>query len=185
MQKLLLFCTLSLFVISCTKEPWQIEMGGRLDSMIVLAKSHEQVIASTDAEQVAAASDVLGAHQIFFLEQLDEMARLNVSKSMYTGPLETMKNCTKYLNRVRTAKDLNPEKHRERLSNLRHDVLKGHLDSTTAIGYYNQEAMLLRDLDRTMNKSYGGCFSCLRAYDTLVLQLDSLKGFILEPDAIH
>jgi hypothetical protein len=185
MQKLLLFCTLSLFVISCTKEPWQIEMGGRLDSMIVLAKSHEQVIASTDAEQVAAASDVLGAHQIFFLEQLDEMARLNVPKSMYTGPLETMKNCTKYLNRVRTAKDLNPEKHRERLSNLRHDVLKGHLDSTTAIGHYNQEAMLLRDLDRTMNKSYGGCFSCLRAYDTLVLQLDSLKGFILEPDAIH
>ena len=185
MQKLLLFCMLSLFVISCTKEPWQIEMGGRLDSMIVLAKSHEQVIASTDAEQVAAASDVLGAHQIFFLEQLDEMARLNVPKSMYTGPLETMKNCTKYLNRVRTAKDLNPEKHRERLSNLRHDVLKGHLDSTTAIGYYNQEAMLLRDLDRTMNKSYGGCFSCLRAYDTLVLQLDSLKGFILEPDAIH
>ena len=185
MQKLLLFCTLNLFVISCTKEPWQIEMGGRLDSMIVLAKSHEQVIASTDAEQVAAASDVLGAHQIFFLEQLDEMARLNVPKSMYTGPLETMKNCTKYLNRVRTAKDLNPEKHRERLSNLRHDVLKGHLDSTTAIGYYNQEAMLLRDLDRTMNKSYGGCFSCLRAYDTLVLQLDSLKGFILEPDAIY
>ena len=185
MQKLLLFCTLSLFVISCTKEPWQIEMGGRLDSMIVLVKSHEQVIASTDAEQVAAASDVLGAHQIFFLEQLDEMARLNVSKSMYTGPLETMKNCTKYLNRVRTAKDLNPEKHRERLSNLRHDVLKGHLDSTTAIGYYNQEAKLLRDLDRTMNKSYGGCFSCLRAYDTLVLQLDSLKGFILEPDAIR
>jgi hypothetical protein len=185
MQKLLLFCTLSLFVISCTKEPWQIEMGSRLDSMIVLAKSHEQVIASTDAEQVAAASDVLGAHQIFFLEQLDEMARLNVSKSMYTGPLETMKNCTKYLNRVRTAKDLNPEKHRERLSNLRHDVLKGHLDSSTAIGYYNQEAMLLRDLDRTMNKSYGGCFSCLRAYDTLVLQLDSLKGFILEPDAIR
>ena len=185
MQKLLLFCMLSLFVISCTKEPWQIEMGGRLDSMIVLAKSHQQVIASTDAEQVAAASDVLGAHQIFFLEQLDEMARLNVPKSMYTGPLETMKNCTKYLNRVRTAKDLNPEKHRERLSNLRHDVLKGHLDSTTAIGYYNQEAMLLRDLDRTMNKSYGGCFSCLRAYDTLVLQLDSLKGFILEPDAIH
>ena len=185
MQKLLLFCTLSLFVISCTKEPWQIEMGSRLDSMIVLAKSHEQVIASTDAEQVAAASDVLGAHQIFFLEQLDEMARLNVPKSMYTGPLETMKNCTKYLNRVRTAKDLNPEKHRERLSNLRHDVLKGHLDSSTAIGYYNQEAMLLRDLDRTMNKSYGGCFSCLRAYDTLVLQLDSLKGFILEPDAIH
>jgi endonuclease III-like uncharacterized protein len=104
---------------------------------------------------------------------------------MYTGPLETMKNCTKYLNRVRTAKDLNPEKHRERLSNLRHDVLKGHLDSSTAIGYYNQEAMLLRDLDRTMNKSYGGCFSCLRAYDTLVLQLDSLKGFILEPDAIR
>ena len=185
MQKLLLFCMLSLFVISCTKEPWQIEMGSRLDSMIVLAKSHEQVIASTDAEQVAAASDVLGAHQIFFLEQLDEMARLNVPKSMYTGPLETMKNCTKYLNRVRTAKDLNPEKHRERLSNLRHDVLKGHLDSITAIGYYNQEAMLLRDLDRTMNKSYGGCFSCLRAYDTLVLQLDSLKGFILEPDAIH
>jgi hypothetical protein len=185
MQKLLLFCMLSLFVISCTKEPWQIEMGSRLDSMIVLAKSHEQVIASTDAEQVAAASDVFGAHQIFFLEQLDEMARLNVPKSMYTGPLETMKNCTKYLNRVRTAKDLNPEKHRERLSNLRHDVLKGHLDSTTAIGYYNQEAMLLRDLDRTMNKSYGGCFSCLRAYDTLVLQLDSLKGFILEPDAIH
>ena len=185
MQKLLLFCTLSLFVISCTKEPWQIEMGSRLDSMIVLAKSHEQVIASTDAEQVAAASDVLGAHQIFFLEQLDEMARLNVSKSMYTGPLETMKNCTKYLNRVRTAKDLTPEKNRLRLSNLRHDVLKGHLDSTTAIAYYNQEAMLLRDLDRTMNKSYGGCFTCLREYDALVVKLDSLKGFILEPDAIR
>ena len=185
MQKLLLFCTLSLFVISCTKEPWQIEMGSRLDSMIVLAKSHEQVITSTDVEQVAAASDVLGAHQIFFLEQLDEMARLKVPKSVYTGPLESMKNCAKYLSRVRTSKDLNPEKNRERLSNLRHDVLKGHLDSTTAIGYYNQEAMLLRDLDRTMNKSYGGCFSCLREYDALVLKLDSLKGFILEPDAIR
>jgi hypothetical protein len=96
-----------------------------------------------------------------------------------------MKNCTKYLNRVRTAKDLTPEKNRLRLSNLRHDVLKGHLDSTTAIAYYNQEAMVLRDLDRTMNKSYGGCFTCLREYDALVVKLDSLKGFILEPDAIR
>ena len=74
MQKLLLFCTISFLAMSCTKEPWQIEMGSRLDSMIVLAKSHEQVISSTDAEQVAAAADVFGAHQIFFLEQLDEMA---------------------------------------------------------------------------------------------------------------
>ncbi len=185
MRKLLLFCTLSLFVISCAKEPWQIEMGSRLDSMIVLAKSHEKVISSTDKEQVAKAAEVLGTHQIFFLEQLDEMARLNVPKRMYTGPLETMKNCAKYLNRVQTAKDLRPEKNRERLSYLRHDVLNGHLDSTTAIQYYNQEAMSLRDLDRTINKSYGGCFTCLREYDALVLKLDSLKGFILEPDAIH
>ena len=44
--------------MSCTQEPWKIEMGSRLDSMIVLAKSHEQVIASTAVEQVAAASDV-------------------------------------------------------------------------------------------------------------------------------
>lgn len=185
MRKLLVFCLLSLFVMSCAKEPWQIEMGRRLDSMVVLTESHERVIASTDAEQVAAAAAVLGAHQIFFLEQLDEMARLEVPKSMYTGPLETMKNCSKYLNRVLTARDLNPEKNHIRLSNLRHDVLKDHLDSTTAIQYYNQEAMSLRDLDRTMNKSYGGCFTCLREYDALVLELDSLKGFILEPDAVR
>ena len=79
MQKLLLFCTISFFAMSCTKEPWQIEMESRLDSMIVLAKSHEQVIASTDAGQVATAAEVLGTHQIFFLEQLGEMARLNVN----------------------------------------------------------------------------------------------------------
>ena len=135
MQKLLLFCTISFLAMSCTKEPWQIEMESRLDSMIVLAKSHEQVIASTDAGQVATAAEVLGTHQIFFLEQLGEMARLNVPKSMYTGPLESMKNCAKYLNRVRTAKDLNPEINRIRLLNLRHDVLKDNDDSSTAIGY--------------------------------------------------
>ncbi|MBL6683169.1 MAG: hypothetical protein K0U22_05905 [Bacteroidetes bacterium] len=185
MRPILLYCTIGLFAMSCAKEPWQIEMGSRLDSMVVLAKSHEQVMASTNLEQVGNSADVLGAYQIFFFEQLDEMTRLNVPKAIYTGPLETMKNCTKYLNRVRTAKDLTPEKNRLRLSNLRHDVLKGHLDSTTAIAYYNQEAMLLRDLDRTMNKSYGGCFTCLREYDALVVKLDSLKGFILEPDAIR
>ena len=171
--------------MSGTEEPGQSEMGSRLESSMVLAKSHEQGIASTDCEQVVAASDVWGANQIFCLAQLEEIARLKVPKSVYTGPLESMKNCAKYLNRVRTSKDLNPEKNRERLSNLRHDVLKGHLDSTTAIGYYNQEAMLLRDRDRTMNKSYAVCFSCRREYDALVLKLYSLKGFILEPDAIR
>ena len=37
--------------------------------------------------------------------------------------------------------------------------------------------------DKVIAKSYGGCFSCLRNYESLVAQLDSLKGFILAPHA--
>ena len=58
MRPILLYCTIGLFAMSCAKEPWQIEMGSRLDSMVVLAKSHEQVMASTNLEQVGNSADV-------------------------------------------------------------------------------------------------------------------------------
>lgn len=172
-------------LIGCTQDPWVPVMTNKLDSMITLSKSHESVIASIDKDRVATAFEVLGAYEVFFNENLDEMQRLEVDKSMYTGPLYRMTNCVKYLGRVdgSFSAEVDPLKNTVQLEHLLADVRSSILDSADAVNYFNQEATILRSTDRIINKSYGGCFTCLREYDSLVVVLDSLKGFILAPHA--
>jgi len=69
------------------------------------------------------------------------------------------------------------------LRHLNDDVAAGILDSAAAALYFIQEAQVLNSSEKVIAKSYGGCFSCLRNFDSLVGQLDSLKGFILAPHA--
>jgi hypothetical protein len=161
------------------------EMGQKLDSMITLSESHEQVIASTDMDQVQEAFETLGAFEVFFTDHLDDMEVLQVDRSMYTGPLYDMANCVKYLGRVNGSysNGLDPEFTTMQLRHLSFDVAAGTIDSAEASPYFIQEATALRSADKVIAKSYGGCFSCLRNYDSLVTQLDSLKGFILAPHA--
>ena len=172
-------------LIGCTQDPWVPVMTNKLDSMITLSRSHESVIASIDKDRVATAFEVLGAYEVFFNENLDEMQRLEVDKSMYTGPLYEMANCVKYLGRVNGSYSdgLDPEFTTMQLKHLSVDVAAGTLDSAEATPYFIQEAQALNTADKVIAKSYGGCFSCLRNYDSLIGQLDSLKGFILAPHA--
>ena len=91
---LLLLSFLLLFT-HCNQEAWRIEMTTRLDSMVVLSSNHETVVESTDSNMVYNAYMKMGALQIFFNENLDEMEKLGISKKMYTGPLFQMDNCVK------------------------------------------------------------------------------------------
>ena len=179
----LLVSTLGLF--SCSQAPWVPEMAEDLDSMITLSKSHEAVIASTDKARVSEAYKVLGGYEVFFTENLAEMEALKVDKSMYTGPLYRMTNCAKYLGRVEGSfsAEIDPVANTAQLTHLLSDLRSNALDSAAAVTYFNQEATILHSTDRIINKSYGGCFACLREYDSLVDVLDSLKGYILAPHA--
>jgi hypothetical protein len=185
MYKVFGIALIALSMSSCQKQAWQMEMGQKLDSMITLSESHEQVIASTDMDQVQEAFETLGAFEVFFTDHLDDMEVLQVDRSMYTGPLYDMANCVKYLGRVNGSysNGLDPEFTTMQLRHLSFDVAAGTIDSAEASPYFIQEATALRSADKVIAKSYGGCFSCLRNYDSLVTQLDSLKGFILAPHA--
>ena len=72
-------------------------MTSRLDSMVTLSSSHETVVEGIDSNVVYDAYMKMGAFQIFFNENLEEMEKLGISKKMYTGPLFQMDNCVKYL----------------------------------------------------------------------------------------
>ena len=185
MYKVFGITLIALSISSCQKQSWQIEMRQKLDSMITLSESHEKVIASTNMDIVQEAFETLGAFEVFFTEYLDEMEVLKVNKSIYTGPLFEMANCVKYLGRVNGSyKDgLDPEFTTTQLRHLNFDVAAGKIDSADAVPYFIQEATALHSADKIIAKSYGGCFSCIRNYEALVAQLDSLKGFILAPHA--
>jgi hypothetical protein len=185
MNKVFGIALIALSMSSCQKQAWQMEMGQKLDSMITLSESHEQVIASTDMDQVQEALETLGAFEVFFTDHLDDMEVLQVDRSMYTGPLYEMANCVKYLGRVNGSYSdgLDPEFTTIQLRHLNDDVAAGILDSAAAAPYFIQEAHVLNSSEKFIAKSYGGCFSCLRNFDSLVEQLDSLKGFILAPHA--
>ena len=185
MYKVFGIALIVLSMSSCQKPSWQIEMGQKLDSMITLSESHEKVIASTHMDRVQAAYETLGAFEVFFTDHLDDMEALQVDRSMYTGPLYEMANCVKYLGRVNGSYSdgLDPEFTTMQLRHLNDDVAAGILDSAAAVPYFIQEAQVLNSSEKVIAKSYGGCFSCLRNFDSLVEQLDSLKGFILAPHA--
>jgi hypothetical protein len=185
MYKVFGIALIVLSMSSCQKPSWQIEMGQKLDSMITLSESHEKVIASTHMDQVQEAFETLGAFEVFFTDHLDDMEVLQVDRSMYTGPLYEMANCVKYLGRVNGSYSdgLDPEFTTMQLRHLNDDVAAGILDSAAAALYFIQEAQVLNSSEKVIAKSYGGCFSCLRNFDSLVGQLDSLKGFILAPHA--
>jgi hypothetical protein len=185
MYKVFGIVLIALSLGSCQKQAWQIEMGQKLDSMITLSESHEKVIASTNMDRVQEAFETLGAFEVFFTDHLDDMEVLQVDRSMYTGPLYDMANCVKYLGRVSGSYSdgLDPEFTTMQLKHLSADVAAGTIDSVEAAPYFVQEATALHTSDKVIAKSYGGCFSCLRNYESLVAQLDSLKGFILAPHA--
>jgi hypothetical protein len=153
--------------------------------MVVLSKNHEAIIASVDSSLVASNFKTLGELEVFFHSHLEEMEALAIDKKMYTGPLYEMTNCNKYYGRVAGsfADEVDPAYNTGQLLSLLRDLKNGTMDSATAVQYYNQEAMALHSADRTINKSYGACYSCLRRQDDLVKTLDSLKGFILAPHA--
>ena len=75
-------------------------MTGMLDSMVVLSKSHERVINSVDSTKVQQAYLEMGELQVFFLANVDEMLKMGVPKTMFTGPLYKMENCVKSYGRV-------------------------------------------------------------------------------------
>ena len=177
---LLLLSFLLLFT-HCNQEAWRVEMTTRLDSMVVLSGNHETVVESTDSNIVYNAYMKMGALQIFFNENLDEMEKLGISKKMYTGPLFQMDNCVKYYGRVvgSYSSEINTSYNTKQLASLRKSVGRNQVDSVSAIKYFNDEAFVLRDAERRINKSYVGCYSCLRIQDRLSNQLDSLKNFIL------
>lgn len=162
-------------------EPWRVEMTEKLDSMVVLAKSHVEVAQSLEQEKVAVASKQIGDLQIFFIEHTEDMIALEIDKKMFTGPLFEMENCAKYYGRVlgSYAGDLKLDYNLRQLQTLRKDISSGALDSIGAVEYFNAEAFALRDADKRVNKSYGACFACLRTHEELVSTLDSLKNYIL------
>lgn len=59
-------------------------MTGMLDSMVVLSKSHERVINSVDSTKVQQAYMEMGELQVFFLDNVDEMLKMGVPKTMFT-----------------------------------------------------------------------------------------------------
>lgn len=186
LKRILLLVALTGALSSCSTEPWRVEMTRRLDSMVVLSESHERLLESVNRTELETKAAVMGDLHVFFIAQLDRMDSLEVPKAMYTGPLKQMKECNKYYGRVlgSYSAELDPGYNTNQLKKLRKDVRSEQLDSTTAVRYFNDEAFALRSADRNVQKSYGGCFTCLRVNDSLVNILDSLKGFILEPDAV-
>ena len=186
MHRLLLLSLLLLGVSSCTQqEPWQAEMADRLDSMVVLSESHEAVMQSVDSARVNAAYLEMGDRQVFFLAKVDDMLALELPREVFTGPLFKMEECVKYYGRVVGSyiSELDPYYNSTQLTNLRSTVRNGSIDSATAAKYFNDEAFVLKDADRRINKSYGGCFECLRKHDALMADLDSLKNYILATNA--
>ena len=181
MRITLLLLSFLLLFTHCNQDAWRVEMTTRLDSMVVLSSNHETVVESIDSSMVYDAYIKMGALQIFFNENLDEMEKLEISKKMYTGPLFQMDNCVKYYGRVvgSYSSEINTSYNTKQLASLRKSVGRNQLDSVSAIKYFNDEALVLRDADRRINKSFGGCYSCLRTQDRLFNQLDSLKNFIL------
>lgn len=187
MRKLLPLASFLLLFTACQTEPWQTEMVRRLDSMVVLSESHQQVIASVDSAEVHQAYLEMGEYTVFFTDHLEDMQALEIPKSVYTGPLYEMENCVKYFGRVvgSFANESEVAFNLDQLKSLRKDVNAGLYDSTEAVGYFNSEAFALRDADRSVNKSYGACFSCLRTHEELTAELDSLKDYILAANAIN
>lgn len=185
MRKLLLLAAVAVTLGSCQKAPWQTEMVSRLDSMVVLSESHEEVLASLDSVALQEAAQEMTDFMAFFTQNLPLMDSLGVDKDMYTGPLKQMRECNKYYGRVLGSytEKIDAGYNAAQLKSLRADVNRGKWDSATAVGYFNQEAKVLYDTDRRINKSYGGCYTCLRLHEELTQTLDSLKGFILEPNA--
>ncbi|HCP40403.1 MAG TPA: hypothetical protein DIT65_01305 [Cryomorphaceae bacterium] len=153
--------------------------------MIVLSESHEAVIHSVDSARVNAAYLEMGDHKVFFLTHVDEMMELQVPKEVFTGPLFQMDNCVKYYGRVvgSYTTELDPKYNSKQLTTLRSTVKQGHIDSANAVKYFNDEAFVLRDADRRINKSYGGCLECLRNHNDIMANLDSLKNYILATNA--
>ena len=186
MRRILLFLIVFTGISSCTKqEPWQAEMVDRLDSMVVLSESHEAVMQSVDSARVNTAYLEMGDRQVFFMAKVDDMLALELPREVFTGPLFKMEECVKYYERVvgSYTRELDPKYNSTQLSNLRSTVRNGSIDSATAVTYFNDEAFVLRDADRRINKSYGGCFECLRKHDALMAELDSLKNYILATNA--
>ena len=186
MRRFLFFLLLLLGVSSCApQEPWQAEMVSRLDSMAVLSESHESVMLNVDSARVNTAYLEMGEHQVFFLAQVDEMIALELPREIFTGPLFKMEECVKFYGRVvgSYTSELDPGYNSTQLTNLRSTVRNGDIDSASAVKYFNDEAFVLRDADRRINKSYGGCFECLRKHDALMADLDSLKNYILATNA--
>lgn len=170
---------------SCSHEPWQVEMTSRLDSMIVLSESHLSVIQSIDTAKLRIQYDTLSTYKHFFGEYGMRGDTPVFERSVYTGPLYEMEWCEKYYGRVlgEYAMLAQPVFNVEQLKSLRKDVNGGLLDSAEAVGYFNTEATALHSDDRLIQKSYGGCFACLRTHDSLVNILDSLRQVILADDA--
>ena len=181
----LLLLSFILLFTHCNQDTWRVEMTSRLDSMVTLSSNHETVVEGIDSNVVYDAYMKMGAFQIFFNENLEEMEKLGISKKMYTGPLFQMDNCVKYYGRVvgSYSAKINSSYNTTQLSSLLKSVDQKQLDSVSAIKYFNDEAFVLQDADRRLNKSYGGCYSCLRIQDSLSYQLDSLKNFILATHA--
>lgn len=82
----LLLLSFILLFTHCNQEAWRVEMTSRLDSMVTLSSSHETVVEGIDSNVVYDAYMKMGAFQIFFNENLEEMEKLGISKKMYTGP---------------------------------------------------------------------------------------------------
>lgn len=182
MRTPLLFAALALGLFSCNRsEPWQAEMTSRLDSMISLSESHIDVVEGLEQERVEEAYEEMGAFQVFFMDHSNDLIELEIPKKMYTGPLYQMEQCTKYYGRVvgSFAKDVDITYNTAQLETLREDVANGLLDSTQAVDYFNDEAFVLNDANKRINKSYGACFTCLRKHDDLIATLDSLKNYML------
>jgi|SaaInl5LU_22_DNA_1037371.scaffolds.fasta_scaffold16414_2 hypothetical protein len=182
MKAPLLFAALALTLFSCNRaEPWQVEMTQRLDSMVALSESHLEVVKSIEQQRVEEAYKEMGGYQVFFTDHTNDLIQLDVPKSMFTGPLYDMETCTKYYGRVvgSFTKDLDITYNTAQLKTLRKDASNGALDSAQAVAYFNDEAFVLRDANKRINKSYGACFTCLRTHDELVATLDSLKNYIL------
>lgn len=176
---------LALGLMSCNRTaPWQADMAERLDSMVAVSEDHQAVIESIEQNRVKEALETMGALQVFFTEHTQEMLDLNIDKEMFTGPLYEMEWCTKYYSRVlgTYTKEIDTQYNTSQLKTLKKDIERGALDSAQAAQYFNEEAFVLHDADKRINKSYGGCFSCLRKHDQLIATLDSLKNYILATD---
>ncbi|HBB81039.1 MAG TPA: hypothetical protein DCZ98_04340, partial [Cryomorphaceae bacterium] len=67
-----------------------------------------------------------------------------------------MDNCVKYYGRVvgSFSSKINTSYNTTQLSSLRKSISRNQVDSVSAIKYFNDEAFVLRDAERRINKSY-------------------------------